>query len=190
MKRSGMLSAGLVAAALGFVSSAQADHYSTEPSAVPPPPARCPPNQYGVQAVIWHHPQPLVNHGIPATYRASPNFAFDRSNINASAAAELDALVTRVHGLNSDYGLGRRGIARSVNIVGHTDYIDTVAYNQRLSERRANSTANYLMTHGIHPDRFSISGASELQPVASNRTAAGRAENRRADVTVHALIAP
>ena len=180
--------AGLIAGSLGVVSPVQAGPYSSEPD--PPPPVICPPNQYGVSPVVWHSPQPLVQHGIPATLRATPNFAFDRSSLNGAAQAELDGLLSRVHGLDSHYGMGKAGVAQSVSVVGHTDSIGSRRYNQGLSLRRAQSTADYLAVQGVRPEVIGISGAGELQPVASNRTRAGRAQNRRAEVTVNALIAP
>ena len=127
---------------------------------------------------------------LQSTLRATPSFAFDRSRLDGAAQAELDGLLHRVHGLNSHYGMGKAGIAQSASVVGHTDSIGSRRYNQRLSVQRAQTTADYLVINGVRPEAISVSGAGESQPVASNRNRAGRAANRRADVTVHALIAP
>ncbi|MCB1715123.1 MAG: OmpA family protein [Candidatus Competibacteraceae bacterium] len=179
---------GLLAGAFGLAATVQAGPYSYEPAeSYPPAP---PPTRYNVHPVVWHSPQPLIIHGIPSTLRATPGFAFDRSRLDGAAQAELDGLLHRVHGLNSHYGMGKAGIAQSASVVGHTDSIGSRRYNQRLSIQRAQTTADYLVINGVRPEAISVSGAGESQPVASNRSRAGRAANRRADVTVHALIAP
>jgi len=55
-------------------------------------------------------------------------------------------------------------------VVGHTDNVGTAGYNQRLSERRANSVAQYLESHRVNAMRLAISGKGESEPVASNST--------------------
>ncbi|MBL8201694.1 MAG: OmpA family protein [Chromatiales bacterium] len=67
----------------------------------------------------------------------------------------------------------------SGTVVGHTDSSGSEAYNQGLSERRAQSTVDYLATRGIDPSRLKASGAGESQPIADNKTKEGRAQNRR-----------
>ncbi len=69
-----------------------------------------------------------------------------------------------------------------VRIVGHTDSAGAEAYNQRLSERRAQAVADYLKHMGIAESRLSVEGQGERRPVASNDTAEGRAQNRRVEV--------
>ncbi|MBL8201520.1 MAG: OmpA family protein [Chromatiales bacterium] len=67
----------------------------------------------------------------------------------------------------------------SGTVVGHTDSSGSDAYNQKLSERRAQSVATYLEGKGIAEGRLKVSGAGESQPIADNATAEGRAQNRR-----------
>jgi outer membrane protein len=67
----------------------------------------------------------------------------------------------------------------SGTVVGHTDSSGSEAYNQGLSERRAQSTVDYLATRGIDASRLKASGAGETQPIADNTTKEGRAQNRR-----------
>jgi outer membrane protein OmpA-like peptidoglycan-associated protein len=67
----------------------------------------------------------------------------------------------------------------SGTVVGHTDSSGSEAYNQGLSERRAQSALDYLATRGIDASRLKASGAGETQPVADNATKEGRAQNRR-----------
>ncbi|MEJ2322542.1 MAG: OmpA family protein, partial [Gammaproteobacteria bacterium] len=72
----------------------------------------------------------------------------------------------------------------SIVIVGHTDSVGSDAYNQGLSERRAASTADYLVSRGIPRDVITTSGMGESQPVATNETAEGRQLNRRVEITI------
>jgi OOP family OmpA-OmpF porin len=64
-------------------------------------------------------------------------------------------------------------------IEGHTDSTGSEAHNQRLSERRAQAAADYLVSRGISGDRLEIVGRGESEPVGDNATAEGRAQNRR-----------
>ncbi len=66
-----------------------------------------------------------------------------------------------------------------VEVAGHTDSVGASSYNQRLSEQRARSVADYLIRNGIAPERLSAKGYGEAEPVASNDTADGKAKNRR-----------
>lgn len=71
-----------------------------------------------------------------------------------------------------------------IAIVGHTDDVGDDAYNQDLSEQRANAVRNYLVGGGADPDKIATWGAGEKAPIASNATPEGRAENRRVEVLV------
>ena len=73
-----------------------------------------------------------------------------------------------------------------IDVNGHTDSTGSLAHNQGLSERRAASVANYLASRGVDQRRVSTLGFGPSQPVASNATPEGRAQNRRVEV----LIAP
>lgn len=72
----------------------------------------------------------------------------------------------------------------AIDIVGHADSDGAEAYNQDLSERRANSVKNYLSGRGVQNVRMAASGRGETQPVASNNTAAGKAQNRRVQIVL------
>jgi outer membrane protein OmpA-like peptidoglycan-associated protein len=67
-------------------------------------------------------------------------------------------------------------------VTGYTDSVGSDAYNLRLSERRANTVREALVAEGIAADRITTKGMGESNPVASNDTAAGRAQNRRVDI--------
>ena len=71
-----------------------------------------------------------------------------------------------------------------VEVAGHTDSTGTDAYNQALSERRADSVAQYLRTREVNPQRLITIGLGESMPVADNGTDAGRQLNRRVEITM------
>lgn len=71
-----------------------------------------------------------------------------------------------------------------VDITGHTDAIGTDAVNQRLSEERARAVADYLSYQGVNRARLATQGFGKTQPIASNDTEAGRAENRRVEIKI------
>ena len=78
----------------------------------------------------------------------------------------------------------------SIEIVGHTDSTGGYQYNMGLSQRRAQSVANYLVSQGVNPSRVTTRGAGPDQPVASNNTESGRQQNRRVAVSYTHLTLP
>ncbi len=72
----------------------------------------------------------------------------------------------------------------SVDIIGHTDSVGSETNNQRLSENRARSVAEYLSSRGVLPARLLLAGRGEAQPIASNATPEGRAQNRRVTIQI------
>jgi len=71
-----------------------------------------------------------------------------------------------------------------VKVTGHTDSTGPAEYNQKLSEKRANSVKTYLESKGIEADRIHATGMGEENPTASNKTREGRAENRRVEMEI------
>ncbi|MBN2870029.1 MAG: OmpA family protein [Campylobacterales bacterium] len=112
--------------------------------------------------------------GCPVHVTLHVNFAFDSSVLPASSNSDIDTL-TRVLKENPP---------AKIIIVGHTDHTGSDEYNQKLSERRAASLGKRLVENGIEADRIEMSGKGEKEPVASNETAAGRAQNRRIEVAI------
>lgn len=108
------------------------------------------------------------------TYSSDALFDFDKSVVKPEARAKLDELVAQVRNINLEV----------VIAVGHTDSVGTDAYNQRLSVRRAEAVKAYLVSKGIEANRVYTEGKGEKQPIADNKTAAGRAKNRRVEVEV------
>lgn len=74
-----------------------------------------------------------------------------------------------------------------LRVTGHTDSTGSADYNYNLSERRARSVANYLATQGIDQDRLITQGMGPDEPVASNESEDGRAENRRVELHIVAV---
>lgn len=100
-------------------------------------------------------------------------FNFDHSDLRPDAVAALDELIAK---LKSSSRVSR------VNVIGHTDSVGPVVYNQKLSERRAASAKRYLAAHGIDADQIDTHGAGELDPSYPNDTRANRQKNRRVDI--------
>ncbi|SPB18721.1 ompA family protein [Caballeronia novacaledonica] len=76
------------------------------------------------------------------------------------------------------------------SVVGHTDNTGQPAYNQTLSQNRAQSVASYVATHGVPAQRLTASGMGQNQPIADNSTEAGRAQNRRVEIYLRATAQP
>ena len=71
-----------------------------------------------------------------------------------------------------------------IDVLGHTDSTGSDAYNQTLSVNRAQSVADYLSARGVARARIGVRGFGETQPIATNATEAGRAQNRRVEITL------
>ena len=108
------------------------------------------------------------------TFAADAFFDFDKSVLKPEGKAKLDDLASKVQGINLEV----------IIAVGHTDSVGSDAYNQKLSLRRAEAVKAYLVGKGIEANRVYTEGKGEKQPVADNKTAAGRAKNRRVEIEV------
>jgi len=108
------------------------------------------------------------------TYAADAFFDFDKAVLKPEGKAKLNDLAQKIQGINLEV----------IVATGHTDSIGTDAYNQRLSVRRAEAVKAYLVSRGIDKSRIYTEGKGESQPIASNKTAAGRAKNRRVEIEV------
>jgi outer membrane protein OmpA-like peptidoglycan-associated protein len=106
----------------------------------------------------------------------------------ASDSAELNPSFYNV--LNSVNIVLKQYEKTLVEVAGHTDSTGAADYNHKLSERRANSVAQYLEGQGLRSDRVITVGAGETHPVATNDTAEGRQANRRVELTLTPLTKP
>jgi OOP family OmpA-OmpF porin len=101
-------------------------------------------------------------------------FDFDKAVIKPEGKQHLDALVAQIHSIHVEVLIA----------VGYTDAVGTVAYNKRLSIRRAEAVKGYLVSKGLDRSRIYTEGRGKTQPVASNANAKGRALNRRVEIEV------
>ena len=109
----------------------------------------------------------------PVTIEPNIQFAFGKSNIQSKYYNKIKKM--------ADYMT--RYPETKAAIEGHTDNIGTEAYNMKLSQKRANSIKNYLVSKfKIDPSRIKTTGYSFKKPIASNSTKEGRQKNRRATV--------
>jgi outer membrane protein OmpA-like peptidoglycan-associated protein len=102
-----------------------------------------------------------------------------------SGSSELDPSFYKV--LNSVNLVVKKYNKTVVEVAGHTDSTGGTEQNQQLSERRANSVAQYLESQGLASNRVVTVGAGETRPVADNATAEGRQANRRVELTLTPL---
>jgi OOP family OmpA-OmpF porin len=119
-------------------------------------------------------PAPAPAAATKVTYAADAFFDFDKAVLKTEGKAKLDDLVGKVKGINLEV----------IIAVGHTDSVGADAYNQKLSVRRAEAVKAYLVSKGIEKNRVYTEGKGEKQPVADNKTAEGRAKNRRVEIEV------
>ena len=105
-------------------------------------------------------------------YARTINFSLGKSNFKKSAFPTLQAIT----GILNEYPKA------NFIVEGHTDSISSKAFNQRLSESRANAVVNYFTSNGVSAERLTTVGYGETTPIESNMTAAGRAANRRVEV--------
>ena len=119
-------------------------------------------------------PVPAPPAATKVTYAADAFFDFDKSVIKPEGRAKLDDLVGKIKDINLEV----------IIAVGHTDSVGSDSYNQKLSIRRSEAVKAYLVTKGIEKNRVYTEGKGEKQPVADNKTAEGRAKNRRVEIEV------
>ena len=146
--------------------------------APPPAPAPAPAPAPSPVVVPKPAPPPVAAPAAPVsekvTFAADAFFDFDKSVLKPEAKAKLDDLVAKT-----------KAVALEVIIaVGHTDAVGADAYNQKLSVARSEAVKAYLVSKGIEKNRVYTEGKGEKQPVADNKTAEGRAKNRRVEIEV------
>src|SRR6476660_3386813 len=117
-----------------------------------------------------------VGEGLVVTFDSGILFDFNSDVLKPAARTNLDNLAANL----ASFGDSK------LMLVGHTDSVGTAQYNQTLSEKRAQSVANYLVMKGVPSTRVVSAGRGESEPVQTNDTDAGRSANRRVEVAVTA----
>jgi outer membrane protein OmpA-like peptidoglycan-associated protein len=113
---------------------------------------------------------------VAETFIENLEFGFDSDKLSAADQAELDGVIVK---LDQYRQLLRDNVAH-VNVIGYTDSRGADAYNMKLSERRAQTVADYLEGHGkVRPEVLRVSGKGEADPIGDNNTDEGRRLNRR-----------
>ena len=105
-------------------------------------------------------------------YLEGAHFAFDKADLTEFARDTLGKVAKSLIA-NPDV---------KIEVAGHTDWVGTNAYNQKLSRARAMAVRDYLVANGVAADRITSVWFGEEKPVADNTTKTGRAKNRRTEV--------
>jgi len=127
---------------------------------------QCPGTPHGVKVNQLGCPErePIILKGV--------NFTFDSAELTQKSFAILDS-TAKVLTKHPDL---------KITIAGHTDSVGTADYNKQLSQRRAESVRNYLISRGVRSANLTAVGFGEEQPIASNNEVEGRAKNRRVEL--------
>ena len=144
------------------------------PAPPPPPAAPAPAPKPAPAAAPAPKPAPPAVVAQKVTFAADAFFDFNKAVLKPEAKAKLDDLTGKLKGITLEV----------IIAVGHTDAIGGDPYNQKLSVKRAEAVKAYLVTKGIEPNRIYTEGKGKKQPVADNKTAEGRAKNRRVEIEV------
>ncbi len=142
------------------------------PAAVAPPPP--PPPPAAVAPAPAAKPAAPVVVATKVTFAADAFFDFNKAVLKPEAKAKLDDLSGKLKDISLEV----------IIAVGHTDAVGGDAYNQKLSVKRAEAVKAYMVSKGIEPNRVYTEGKGKKQPVADNKTAEGRAKNRRVEIEV------
>jgi outer membrane protein OmpA-like peptidoglycan-associated protein len=117
-----------------------------------------------------------VGEGIKITFNSGILFQFNSADLQPDARTNIENLANVL----------KKYKDTNILIEGHTDSVGTADYNQKLSERRAQSVTQFTESLGVDPARFTIKGYGFTQPVATNATPEGRQQNRRVEVAIMA----
>jgi OOP family OmpA-OmpF porin len=122
-------------------------------------------------------PLPVLSRTENLTLGADASFDSGKVDLKSEGQAKLDQLAAKLKGMQ----IG------SIAITGYTDNVGSDALNQRLSLRRAEAVKAYLVAKGVEAAKIRTAGRGKASPVADNKSAMGRAKNRRVDVDIKAV---
>lgn len=122
---------------------------------------------------------PLPQDRLRVTMTSGTAFDVDSAQIKPGFYSTMD----KIAGVLNRYG------KTHLAVVGHTDSTGSDAYNQQLSERRAESVKQYLLAQNVIPERVDAFGRGESEPRASNATPEGRTLNRRVEIIITPIVA-
>jgi OOP family OmpA-OmpF porin len=131
----------------------------------------CPLPQYPASA----KPEPVQAEVITLSDADDVLFAFNSADLTPSMQSRLDSVMGKLQDPS----------VTSIKVVGHTDSVGSDEYNLELSQKRASSVAEYLLSQGVTPNKVTSEGKGESEPVADNETEEGRAKNRRVELNIN-----
>ena len=139
-----------------------------------------PPVVHRVEVIQQAPPAPVMRKAPPRTIHKTlaggSHFASSSASLTNAGRGALDRLASDL--------LRDQVVIHNIGIIGHTDSVGDPLSNQRLSEQRARAVASYLSARGLNRRIMTVLGRGETQPLASNATHAGRAQNRRVNIVV------
>lgn len=112
--------------------------------------------------------------GLVVILPGNVTFASGSADINTAFYRPLNDVANTLHNYPKSF----------IDVIGHTDNVGGTAFNQNLSEDRAESVAGFIRARGVYAGRVATFGMGETQPVASNATPDGRAQNRRVELVI------
>ena len=156
MTAGGMLVPGILLGILGGCARPHRTVASDAPGTPAPPSSEAPPPMTKVESL------------------SGPHFAFNAAALTAEGQAKVRGAAQML----------KRYPDRGIEVSGYTDSTGSEARNQRLSERRAEAVKQILVESGVSASRITTTGYGASNPVASNATAEGRAQNRRVEIVL------
>jgi OOP family OmpA-OmpF porin len=127
-----------------------------------------------VAKIVPQKPEPVV-----MIFEEAALFDFDKSDLKSKGKEQIKAYREQAKEVLSR--------ADKIKVTGHTDNIGTAEYNLGLSQRRAETVAEFLKSLGVDPAKMEVKGEGLARPMFDNRTKAGRAQNRRVEVEVFGI---
>jgi OOP family OmpA-OmpF porin len=146
------------------------------PPPPPPAPVAAPVTAAPIAAAPVVVPPPPVKRTVALTLGADATFDTGKADLKPQGRAKLDDVAAKLRDPSVTVD--------SMIVTGHTDNVGSAASNQKLSERRAEAVKTYLVSKGLDGSKIRTQGKGLSQPITDNKTAQGRAQNRRVEVEI------